>query len=267
MWNCRDFNMGDCELSTNCEFKKEKPIMYSKVLSNQHGNGFVDDPEPKERIYPEDRKYMTDTITRHEIVDPVASDEREIWNIDDYINECAEASTIPPYDKDRYRTGLDNFNKFNSGIEMKKEHFETFAQLIRDQFWHGGEKYRLNEYKEFTDAICEAFGGESGVDFILSTCMKYLGRYKNFGREKDIIKVATYMYILWLKGGFCFNELHDDDTHSDGSRTDVKYDCTAPDTEAHMDYISKKGLSVNMKCSKAPEWMPKNRDHQYDDKC
>ena len=92
--------------------------------------------------------------------------------------------------------------------------------MIRKQFWHGGEKYRLTDHKEFTDAICESFGGECGVDFILSTCMKYLGRYKNFGREKDLLKIATYMYICWLKGGFHLNDEHDDDTNADGSRTD-----------------------------------------------
>jgi len=41
--------------------------------------------------------------------------------------------------------------------------------------------------------------------------MKYLGRYKNFGREKDLLKISAYMYILWLKGGFQFKEKHDED--------------------------------------------------------
>ena len=104
-----------------------------------------------------------------------------------------------------------NLNKYNTSIKEKKEHFEDFIELIKNQFWHGGDKYKLNEEKEFTDGICECFPGECGVDFILSTCMKYLGRYKNFGREKDLLKVATYMYICWLKAGFFEQEKHDED--------------------------------------------------------
>lgn len=104
-----------------------------------------------------------------------------------------------------------NLNSCNTNIKQKKQHYTGFVKLVKGQFWHGGDKYKLNEEKEFTDAICECFGGESGVDWVLGTCMKYLGRYKNFGREKDLLKVATYMYILWLKAGFFKNEKHDED--------------------------------------------------------
>lgn len=100
---------------------------------------------------------------------------------------------------------------YNTGIETKRQNFDKFIELIKNQFWHGGDKYKLSEDKEFTDGICECFPGNSGVDWILGTCMKYLGRYKNFGREKDLLKVATYMYICWLKGGFHLVENHDED--------------------------------------------------------
>lgn len=106
---------------------------------------------------------------------------------------------------------MSNLNKYNTGIEQKKEHFNTFTELIKNQFWHGGDKYRLSENKEFTDGICELFPGETGVDWVLGTILKYLGRYKNFGREKDLLKITTYCYILWLKGGFHLNEGHDED--------------------------------------------------------
>ena len=102
-------------------------------------------------------------------------------------------------------------NKCDTNITEKKEHFPKFVDLIKNQFWHGGDKYKLSDTKEFTDGICECFPGESGVDWVLGTCMKYLGRYKNFGREKDLLKIATYMYILWLKGGFHEEEKHDED--------------------------------------------------------
>jgi hypothetical protein len=101
---------------------------------------------------------------------------------------------------------------FNTNVEEKRKHFKNFADLIENQFNHGGDKYEGYADKEFTDLICESFPGKSGVDWILGTCMKYLGRYKNLGREKDLLKVATYMYIAWLKGGFHLKELHDEDT-------------------------------------------------------
>ena len=96
-------------------------------------------------------------------------------------------------------------------VETKRKHFQEFCDLIKNQFYHGGDKYKGNEEKEFTDMICEAFPGQSGVDWALGTCMKYLGRYKNFGREKDLLKISTYMYIIWLKGGFHLKETHDED--------------------------------------------------------
>ena len=104
-----------------------------------------------------------------------------------------------------------NSNYYNTTVEVKREHFDKFIELVRNQFEHGGDKYKGNSQKEFTDLICESFPGESGVDFVLSTCMKYLGRYKNFGREKDLLKVGCYMYILWLKGGFHLIQQHDED--------------------------------------------------------
>jgi hypothetical protein len=101
---------------------------------------------------------------------------------------------------------------YSTNIEVKKENYNKFVELVRNQFEHGGSKYKGNEEEEFTDLICRAFPGDSGVDWVLGTCMKYLGRYRNFGREKDLLKVATYMYILWLKGGNHLKEEHDEDT-------------------------------------------------------
>ena len=46
------------------------------------------------------------------------------------------------------------------------------------------------------------FGGETQADWVLGTIVKYVFRFKNFGREKDLFKIATYCYILWLKCGF-----------------------------------------------------------------
>jgi len=102
----------------------------------------------------------------------------------------------------------------NTNVEIKRKHFETFAKLISNQFEHGGDKYKQegDGTKEQTDVICEFVPGSTGVDWILGTMQKYLGRFKNFQREKDLLKIATYCYITWLKMGFHLNKEHDEDT-------------------------------------------------------
>lgn len=104
-----------------------------------------------------------------------------------------------------------NLNNYDTNLETKQKYIDVFFDLIKNQNNHGGQKYALNDEKEFSDAICECFGGDSGIDWILGTMMKYLGRYKNFGREKDLLKIAQYCFILWLKAGNHLNQQHDED--------------------------------------------------------
>jgi len=102
-------------------------------------------------------------------------------------------------------------------IDIKAKHFPKFAELIGNQFNHGGDKYKLPGFddREATDVISSVFGGESEMDWVLGTMMKYIFRFKNFGREKDLLKIATYCYILWLKQGNHLHENHDEDTARD----------------------------------------------------
>ncbi len=107
---------------------------------------------------------------------------------------------------------------FGTTVEVKKEHWAKFASLIENQFKFGGEKYALQGFndREATDVISSVFGGKSEYDWVLGTMMKYLFRFKNFEREKDLLKIATYCYILWLKQGNHLNDNHDTDTKKDG---------------------------------------------------
>lgn len=101
----------------------------------------------------------------------------------------------------------------NTSVKTKKENFDKFVELLRNQFEHGGDKYCLTNQpeKESTDWICELVPGTTGVDWILGTIAKYLARFKNFEREKDLLKIATYCYIAWLKCGYHVKEEHDED--------------------------------------------------------
>lgn len=102
---------------------------------------------------------------------------------------------------------------YNTTTDIKTKYFDKFAHLISNQFRHGGDKYKLPGFddREATDVISQIFGGPHHEDWVLGTMMKYLLRYRNFRREKDLLKIATYCYILWLKAGHHLTEEHDED--------------------------------------------------------
>lgn len=105
---------------------------------------------------------------------------------------------------------------YNTIPETKANYWPKFAALISEQFEHGGyEKYKLQGFddREATDVISSVFGGERQDQWILGTILKYLFRWNNLHREKDLLKMTTYLYLLWLKQGFHMQEAHDTDTN------------------------------------------------------
>jgi len=74
----------------------------------------------------------------------------------------------------------------------------TFFELINAQFTYGGQKYAHNDKKESTDCLFDDFG----KGWLYGTMGKYTKRIKNLKRERDILKISTYLFILWLKRGF-----------------------------------------------------------------
>lgn len=128
----------------------------------------------------------------------------------------------------------------NTGVKVKQENWKAFAELIENQFKHGGEKYLLDGQadKEFTDLVCEVAPGKTGVDWILQTTVKYAGRFINFEREKDLLKIATYCYIAWLKKGFHLKNVHDEDTKKDGTATEKE--TVTDERETHPKLLPKK---------------------------
>ena len=75
---------------------------------------------------------------------------------------------------------------------------EKFDELIRDQFEYGGKKYALNNVRESTDELFD----KHGKNWLFGTMDKYTYRFQTLGRERDILKIATYAYIVWLKRGY-----------------------------------------------------------------
>jgi len=74
----------------------------------------------------------------------------------------------------------------------------TFYDLVKQQFMYGGKKYAHDEVREATDILFE----KHGKNWLIGTVDKYCFRYKNLKQEKDLLKIACYQYILWLKRGF-----------------------------------------------------------------
>lgn len=92
-------------------------------------------------------------------------------------------------------------------LVKKKEHkdyLKIFIDLIRDQFSYGGKKYALkgNNKKETTDVLFDRFG----YTWLLGTIGKYSFRFNNLYRERDLLKIATYCYLIYLKRGFFIQE-------------------------------------------------------------
>lgn len=78
------------------------------------------------------------------------------------------------------------------------EKWNRFTNLVKDQFTYGGKKYALSTTKESTDCLFDTYG----YTWLLGTIHKYIYRYNNLARERDLLKIACYMYIMWLKRGF-----------------------------------------------------------------
>jgi len=86
--------------------------------------------------------------------------------------------------------------------EKLKQEIATFTVLVKDQFVYGGKKYALEKKRESTDLLFDDFG----ANWLYGTIAKYLFRFHNLQRERDLLKIACYSYILWLKRGFFIDD-------------------------------------------------------------
>jgi len=86
--------------------------------------------------------------------------------------------------------------------EELKQKITTFTMLVKDQFVYGGKKYALEEKRESTDLLFDIFG----ANWLYGTMSKYCFRFVNLQRERDLLKIACYSYLLWLKRGFFIDD-------------------------------------------------------------
>ena len=76
--------------------------------------------------------------------------------------------------------------------------YNVFVNLVKEQFTYGGQKYSHSKEKEATDVLFDIYG----KNWLFGTIDKYTFRFKTCKREKDLLKIACYQYITWLKRGF-----------------------------------------------------------------
>lgn len=108
----------------------------------------------------------------------------------------------------------------DTNLGMKKEHWELFSDLVKRQWEYGGIKYGAGvevQCRESTDILTEAFG----LNGLLWTMAKYLFRFRNLRREKDLLKLSCYCFILWLKLGYWGNQEHDEDVYNEDDMATV----------------------------------------------
>lgn len=84
-----------------------------------------------------------------------------------------------------------------------KNAFADFNVFIKNQMAYGSKKYAKTDQKEATDVLFDAHG----FSWLIGTVDKYTERYLNLARERDMLKIPAYSYIIWLKRGFHKSDL------------------------------------------------------------
>lgn len=86
-------------------------------------------------------------------------------------------------------------------IPEKLARFEEFTSLMKKLALQGTDKYTGAEVdrKETIDIIPDVLGEEGYVSFVLGDILKRIIRFKNQRRERDLLKVALWTYLLWMR--------------------------------------------------------------------
>lgn len=91
--------------------------------------------------------------------------------------------------------------KKEGSIPPKLLRFEEFTELMKTLALQGTEKYSGAEtnQKETIDIIPEVLGEEGYTNFVLGDLLKRIIRFKNQRRERDLLKMALWAYLLWMR--------------------------------------------------------------------
>jgi hypothetical protein len=83
----------------------------------------------------------------------------------------------------------------------KLSRFEDFIKLTKRLALDGSNKYAAGEpyKKEAIDVITDVMGEEGYTNFVLGDLIKRIIRFKNQKRERDLLKIALWSYLLWMR--------------------------------------------------------------------
>lgn len=83
----------------------------------------------------------------------------------------------------------------------KLSRFEEFARSMKILAVEGSNKYAGGEpyKKEAIDIIPDILTEEGYVSYVLGDLLKRVIRFKNQRRERDLVKIALWSYLLWMR--------------------------------------------------------------------
>jgi len=83
----------------------------------------------------------------------------------------------------------------------KLTRFEEYTELMKKLALDGSNKYAAGEpyKKEAVDVITDVMGEEGYTHFVLADLIKRIIRFKNQKRERDLLKIALWSYLLWMR--------------------------------------------------------------------
>jgi DNA repair protein RadC len=86
-------------------------------------------------------------------------------------------------------------------IPKKPLRFKEFTELMKKMALRGIRRRSVSDahQKETRDTIPEAPGDERHIDFVLEDLVKKIIRFRNERTEKDLIKMALWAYLLWMR--------------------------------------------------------------------
>jgi len=86
-------------------------------------------------------------------------------------------------------------------IPEKLKGFDHFVGCMEEIILQGTDKYhgaKKDKY-ETIDIIPMVLGEEGYVHFVLGDLLKRVVRFNNQRRERDIFKMAVWLYLLWKR--------------------------------------------------------------------
>ena len=100
------------------------------------------------------------------------------------------------YKKDRDKDRVIKTNE--KEIPNKLKYFDEFCKHMKDIMLQGSDKYAgANKDKSETiDIMPQVVGFNGYISFVICDILKRLIRFKNDERQRDLVKIAVWCYLL-----------------------------------------------------------------------